>query len=72
MICVGYYLTDMTAEIFFQQLRLLSKVENTRILLLTAEENQGVLRKALLVGATDVFNKKILNSLQGICGVSRK
>ena len=58
LICVGYYLPDMTAEIFCQQARLLAKVENTRILLFTAEENQGLLRQALLAGATDVFNKK--------------
>jgi len=58
LICVGYYLPDMTAEVFCQQARLLPKVENTRILLFTAEENQGLLRKALLAGATDVFNKK--------------
>ncbi|MCF7969623.1 MAG: diguanylate cyclase [Methylococcaceae bacterium] len=65
LICVGYYLADMTAEKFCQQVRLLPQAKNTRILLFTAEEHSELLRKALLAGATDVFNKKNIQQFEG-------
>ncbi|MDT8424426.1 MAG: diguanylate cyclase [Methyloprofundus sp.] len=65
LICVGYYLADMTAEMFCKQVRLLPQVKNTRILLFTVEENSELLRKALLAGATDVFNKKHIKLFEG-------
>jgi len=64
LICVNYYLSDMTAEEFCTKMRQLAQAKNTRILLITSEESPELLRRALLSGATDIFEKKSLTLLE--------
>ena len=58
LICAAYHLTDLSGEIFCQQLRKNKNCQNTRIILFTAEDNQELLKKALLAGATDIYSKE--------------
>ena len=48
LVCVNYYLSDMTAEEFCTKMRQLAQAKNTRILLITSEESPELLRRALL------------------------
>jgi diguanylate cyclase (GGDEF)-like protein len=57
MVCAAYHLEDMDGISFTQKLRELPKGEQLRICLFTSEDDQELLKKALLAGATDIYNK---------------
>ncbi len=57
LVCAAYHLADMNGEVFCQQLRTSKNCQNARVILFTAEDNQELLKKALLVGATDIYSK---------------
>ncbi len=57
LVCAAYHLSDMAGENFCQQARDVAGTQNTRLVLFTAEDNQNLLKQALLVGATDIYSK---------------
>lgn len=57
LICASYHLIDMSGETFCRQVRDNNDRQNSRIILFTAEENESLLKRALLAGATDIYSK---------------
>lgn len=64
VICVNYYLPDMTAEDFCLEIRALPQLENLHILLITSEKSPELLNKALLSGVTKIFSKNSIAPLE--------
>jgi len=64
LICAGYHLPDMSGVNFCSQVRGLSDYKQTSFILLTAEDNTATLKRAMLAGATDIFNKKDIPQLE--------
>ena len=64
LICAAYHLADMTGDTFCQQLRNKNNSQHTRIILFTAEDNQDLLKRALLVGATDIYSKDQISQFE--------
>jgi len=64
LICTGYVLPDMAGVDFCGQLRGLSEYKHTSLIMLTTEDNTATLKKAMLAGATDIFNKQDLPQLE--------
>lgn len=64
MICIAYHLPDVSAETLCQGLRLNRNLNNTRIIIFTGEDNETLLKAALLAGATDIYNKNDLDQFQ--------
>lgn len=58
LVCASYHLSDMTGDMFCQQVRAIPNSLNITIVLFTAEEDKDLLKKALLAGATDIFSKE--------------
>jgi len=57
LVCAAYHLVDMTGEAFCEKLRKTLNYQNTRVILFTSEDNQELLKRALLAGATDIYSK---------------
>lgn len=64
LICTGYHLPDMAGVDFCSQVRGLPEYKHTSLLLLTAEDNTATLKRAMLAGATDIFNKQDIAQLE--------
>lgn len=64
LVCIGYHLPDMEGADFCSQMRGVKSYKNTSLVMLTAEDNTTTLKKAMLAGATDIFNKKDLVQLE--------
>jgi len=64
LICTGYVLPDMAGVDFCGQVRGLAEYKHTSLIMLTAEDNTATLKKAMLAGATDIFNKQDLPQLE--------
>ncbi|NOQ94863.1 MAG: response regulator [Methylophaga sp.] len=64
LICTGYHLPDMAGVDFCSQIRGLPEYKHTSLILLTAEDNTVTLKRAMLAGATDIFNKQDLDQLE--------
>mgnify|MGYP000376650113 CR=1 FL=1 len=58
MIFSAYHLDDMNGEELCSMLRSNPKSKNISTILFTSEDNQQLLKQALLAGATDIFNKQ--------------
>ena len=64
VICVHYYLPDMTVEEFCLDIRALPHLENVHILLITSEQKPELLRKALEAGVTEIFSKNSIEPIE--------
>ena len=64
LICIGYHLPDMAGVDFCSQVRGLPEYKHTSLILLTSEDNTATLKKAMLAGATDIFNKQDISQLE--------
>lgn len=64
LICTGYRLPDMAGVEFCSQIRGLSEYKHTSLIMLTDEDNTATLKRAMLAGATDIFNKNDLVQLE--------
>jgi len=64
LICTGYVLPDMAGVDFCGQVRGLSEYKHTSLIMLTTEDNTATLKKAMLAGATDIFNKQDIPQLE--------
>ena len=58
MIFSAYHLVDMNGEELCTKLRAQTKSQHVPTILFTSEDNQLLLKQALLAGATDIFNKQ--------------
>nr|WP_051906630.1 response regulator [Methylomarinum vadi] len=58
LVCAPYHLSDMSGKNLCQQVRAIRHCQETRIILFTAEENENLLKQALLAGATDIYSKQ--------------
>ncbi|OAI14320.1 hypothetical protein A1359_10885 [Methylomonas lenta] len=57
LICVAYHLPDFSGDVLCQAMRSNRALINSRIILFTAEDNNELLKDALLAGVTDIYNK---------------
>ncbi len=64
LVCVAYTLTDMSAEHFCCQLRILPGYEHATVILFATETDKVALKEAMLVGATDVVSKSNIEQLK--------
>ena len=64
LICTGYNLPDMAGVDFCSQVRGISDYKHTSLIMLTSEDNTATLKRAMLAGATDIFNKNDLPQLE--------
>ncbi len=64
LICAAYHLSGMTGERFCELVRKQKNTEYSRIILFIAEDNKDLLKKALLVGATDIYSKDQFNQFE--------
>jgi len=64
LICAGYHLPDMAGVDFCSQIRGLAEYKHTSLIMLTAEDNTATLKRAMLAGATDIFNKQDVSQLE--------
>ena len=64
LICVAYHLPDYSGDVLCQALRSNPALKNSRILLFTAEDNNELLKNALLAGVTDIYNKNEFEQFQ--------
>lgn len=64
LICVAYHLPDFSGDALCQALRSNQTLKNSRIILFTAEDNNTLLKDALLAGATDIYNKNEFEQFQ--------
>ncbi|PCJ31787.1 MAG: diguanylate cyclase response regulator [Gammaproteobacteria bacterium] len=64
LICIAYHLPDMEGADFCGQVRGIPKYQDTSLVMLTAEDNITILKRAMLAGATDIFNKQDIAQLE--------
>lgn len=64
LICIAYHLSDMSGEVLCHYIRGIPLLKNVRIILFTAEDNEDILKAALLAGATDIYNKNQFSLFQ--------
>lgn len=64
LICIAYHLPDISGETLCKQLREMGNQRHSRIILFTSEDNETLLKAALLAGATDIYNKNEFQQFQ--------
>lgn len=64
LICIAYHLPDFSGEALCKKLREHANQRHSRIILFTSEDNETLLKAALLAGATDIYNKHEFQQFQ--------
>jgi len=64
MVFAAYHLDDMNGEEFCTMLRNYPETKNIPTILFTSEDNPELLKRALLAGATDIFNKQSFSQFE--------
>lgn len=64
LICIAYHLADISGEDLCKLLREQANQRHSRVILFTSEDNDALLKGALLAGATDIYNKNEFQAFQ--------